>query len=223
MALKGHLDPREKIADQRSGARRSLQLTTSGTIPGSSEGNVTVHNISETGLLLETSLPLEQGEALMIELPQVGQTAAAVVWQSGDFFGCAFEQAIGQAELAAAQLSGGAPVDTVNTSKAAVPAPAQTLIGSRLNALRRKRGLTLAQVASALGVSKPTVWAWEKGKARPLPERYEAIADALGVTPTELDEISAPKGSDVALEDCRIRIATAYGIAPDKVKIMIEL
>ena len=48
----------------------------------------------------------------------------------------------------------------------------------RLNHLRRERGMTLAQVASALGVSKPTVWAWEKGKARPLPERIAAIAES---------------------------------------------
>jgi len=32
---------------------------------------------------------------------------------------------------------------------------------------RYEAGLTLKDVAGAVGVSKPTVWSWEKGKARP--------------------------------------------------------
>ncbi|KPQ21508.1 MAG: Helix-turn-helix domain/PilZ domain, partial [Porphyrobacter sp. HL-46] len=112
-------------------------------------------------------------------------------------------------------------------ASAAPPAPspgAGETLGARLGRLRREAGLTLAEVAARLGVSKPTVWAWEKGKARPLPERTEAIAEALGVAP---DQIATAAGSSADLgavvEDCRSRIADACGAAPAAVRIMIEL
>jgi transcriptional regulator with XRE-family HTH domain len=97
-------------------------------------------------------------------------------------------------------------------------------LGARINRLRRERRLTLADVAAALGVSKPTVWAWEKGKVRPLPERLEAIAAALGVSPEELGDI-AHVSSEVSavIADYRARIAQACGIHSGAVKIMIEL
>lgn len=97
-------------------------------------------------------------------------------------------------------------------------------LGIRLNKLRREAGLTLGDVAATLGVSKPTVWAWEKGKARPLPERLGAIAAALGVAPESLAE-SAALGSDIGalVEDCRQRIAQACGTQPRSVRIVIEL
>jgi transcriptional regulator with XRE-family HTH domain len=73
-------------------------------------------------------------------------------------------------------------------------------------------------------VSKPTVWAWEKGKARPLPERLDAIAAALGVAPDYLTP--APESGreiDAIMADCRQRIADACGTVPEAVRIMIEL
>ncbi|MDP4604684.1 MAG: helix-turn-helix domain-containing protein, partial [Erythrobacter sp.] len=85
-------------------------------------------------------------------------------------------------------------------------------------------GLTLADVADRLGVSKPTVWAWEKGKARPLPERLNAIAAVLGIAPDSLAENHAIDGAAAGvIEDCRQRIATACGTQPGSVRIMIEL
>jgi len=84
--------------------------------------------------------------------------------------------------------------------------------------------LTLADVAATLGVSKPTVWAWEKGKARPLPERLNAIAAALRVDPDLLaPEPAVPRELDAVIAESRQRIAEACGIAPGAVRIMIEL
>jgi transcriptional regulator with XRE-family HTH domain len=97
-------------------------------------------------------------------------------------------------------------------------------LGKRLNRLRREAGLTLADVAAALSVSKPTVWAWEKGKARPLPERLDAIAATLGVTRDALAD--GPEATGVVasiIEDYRKRIADACGTTPAAVRIMIEL
>jgi transcriptional regulator with XRE-family HTH domain len=97
-------------------------------------------------------------------------------------------------------------------------------LGVRLNRMRREAGLTLADVANALGVSKPTVWAWEKGKARPLPERLDAIAAVLGVAAEELTESHGVGGAAASvIEDCRQRIAAACGTQPGSVRILIEL
>ena len=198
MAIKAHLDPRfasdsESSSDgQRTATRRALRLDTSGFVPGSGpqtgDANVTIHNISPAGLLIETELDLAQGDELAIELPEAGAVSASVVWRSERLFGCAFDAALSPAALAAAQLQGFAP-GTPTQPLAPPPPPPPTLsprgpveaLGTRLNRLRREAGLTLADVAAALGVSKPTVWAWEKGKARPLPERLGAIAGARGL------------------------------------------
>ncbi len=223
MVLKAHLDPIDSSDSKRRQPRRALQLETSGVLPGGLEANVTVHNISAAGLLLETEMPLSEGEKFAIELPEIGRVDAEIVWVSGDLYGCAFAIALGQSALAATQLRASA-------SPAQAPRPPQTAggavaepFGIKLNRLRRERGMTLAQVADALSVSKPTVWAWEKGKARPVPERLDAIAEALGVSTNELGAASQSGEAAAVVEECRIRIATICGTDPQNIRIMIEV
>ncbi|QFT76026.1 helix-turn-helix domain-containing protein [Erythrobacter sp. THAF29] len=222
MALKAHIAPAPSTLDDRREARRDMQLETSGTLPSGLEANVTVHNLSSSGLLLETDLPLEEDEILAIELPEHGPVEARIVWHSDSLYGCAFDEELPASVLAAAELQGelgGGQGIALTTN----PGTISEAFGTRLNRLRRERGLTLAQVADALDVSKPTVWAWEKGKARPLPERIEAIAEALGVSVADLAESrDGDKGRSV-IEDCRLRIATAYGTQPRSIRIMIEI
>jgi transcriptional regulator with XRE-family HTH domain len=223
MAIKAHL---QSLSGQRSSPRRSLRLDTSGRLPGGPAGNVTVHNISAAGLLLESAGELATGEELTINLPEAGAVDAVIVWRSENLYGCAFSQTLGSAALAAVQLRAAGAV--TNPAGAVASNPVQWAsgdgLGARINRLRRERRLTLADVAAALGVSKPTVWAWEKGKARPLPERIEAIAAALGVSPEELGDI-AHASSEVSgvITECRARIAQACGTHPEAVKIMIDL
>ncbi len=227
MALKAHLENPAVELEGRRQARRALRLETSGALPDGNEANVTVHNISIAGMLLETELPLSVGEILQVDLPEAGPVGVEIVWESGRLFGCAFEQALGEAVLAAAELRGDIGV-TGGASSAQPPAwqPPPAMVdplGVRLNRLRRERGLTLAQVASALGVSKPTVWAWEKGKARPLPERIEAIAQVLGVEASELEVMGQVGEGSAVIEECRMRIAQASGVDPRSIRIMIEM
>ncbi|MDC8755347.1 helix-turn-helix domain-containing protein [Erythrobacter sp. sf7] len=224
MAIRAHLDQSVARESQRSAHRRSLRLETSGALPGSGESNVVIHNISATGLLIETGLEVAVGEELAIDLPAAGQVFARIIWRSDRLYGCAFSQPLNAGALAAAQLKG-LPVSEVTQPARPTPManPAETL-GLRLARLRREAGLTLADVAARLGVSKPTVWAWEKGKARPLPERMEAIADALGAA---TEDLAGSNEGDVDLngliDDCRTRIAIACGASPNAVRIMIEL
>jgi len=222
VALQAHLEQgslTQASGDKRKAERRALFLETSGSLPGGLEANVIIHNISTSGLLMETEKALEVQERLVLDLPEVGAVRAVIVWQSGILFGCAFEQALDQGDLASVQLRSDPAAIPLGPTLEAPPEP----LGIRLNRLRRERGLTLAQVASVLGVSKPTVWAWEKGKARPLPDRMDAIAQVLGVEPSELEERMGDDQHASLVQDCRLRIATAYGTHPNKVRIMIEV
>lgn len=232
MAIKAHLEDHALAGDdQRSTPRRALRLETSGTFsaggPEAVAANVTIHNMSAAGLLLETEQRLTEGEELALELPEAGTVTATVVWRSERLYGCAFATPIGPAAMAAAQLQGSAP--TPGSQPLAFPAAVSPALGAgealgmRLNRLRREAGLTLAEVAAALGVSKPTVWAWEKGKARPLPERLAAIAAALRVAPEELAAAPVAREIDSVIAECRSRIAEACGTAPEAVRIMIEM
>lgn len=225
MALKARLEQPAVTFEGRQQPRRTLKLETSGVATDGAEANVTIHNLSAAGLLIETSLELRVGEALAIAVPDVGPVGAEIVWASESLYGCAFEQALGEAALAAAQLRGEIP-QIAGEATGPLKRPASVAgdsLGYRLNQLRRERGLTLAQVATALGVSKPTVWAWEKGKARPLPERIGAIAEVLGVSETDLADAGGNDVGSGVVEQCRLRIASEYGTSPGSVRIMIEV
>ncbi|BDI59546.1 helix-turn-helix domain-containing protein [Qipengyuania nanhaisediminis] len=228
-ALRAHLDPPSQI-EGRNQPRRALRLETRGSLTSGEDANVTVHNISAAGLLIETQASLETGERLAIDMPEFGPVGAEIVWQSGQLYGCAFEQALGEAALAAAELRGD-PRDTPIADHGPArferergdDAAAGDLLGVTINRLRRERGMTLAQVADLLGVSKPTVWAWEKGKARPLPERYAAIARVLGVEESALKPAGPDSEQARVVDDCRRRVAATFATNPRNVRIIIEL
>ena len=54
---------------------------------------------------LESDIALEQGEAIAVDLPDAGMTAARVIWSSGPLFGCQFDHPLSSAALIAAELS----------------------------------------------------------------------------------------------------------------------
>lgn len=56
----------------------------------------------------------------------------------------------------------------------------------QLKALRRKRGLSQAQLAELIGVEQPTVQRWESGKRMPDLDSLQTLAQVLGVTPGSL-------------------------------------
>ena len=224
MALKAHLENHlNNPGEGRGSERRSMYLPTSGVLPSGREANVTVHNVSQSGMLLETSLPLAEGDRLSVDLPEAGSVLAHVVWGSGLLFGCRFEGEIAQRVLSAMQLRASAPLTPAIGQPGLGRKASGEVFGKRIEQLRKGRSMTLAEVADALGVSKPTVWAWEKGKARPVPERLPALAAALGIEESELLTLNEPPGISELLETSRERIAEAYGTTSDRVRIMIEI
>jgi transcriptional regulator with XRE-family HTH domain len=210
-------------SDQRGADRRVLLLEALGATAGGDSAQVSVHNISQTGLLLETEASLALGEMIELELPEAGVVEARVVWLSENLAGCAFVEPIGDAALSAAQLRGAA------VASAADAAPGYESFPARFARLRKARGLTLAAVAEVLGVSKPTVWAWEQGKARPVEERLTPLAAVLGVDRSELasDRHVSNFADSAAVPPVVVRsraaIAAALGISAQRIRISIEL
>lgn len=220
MVITAHLDGASQSAREH---RRELRLEASGATTSGEVTTVLIHNISATGLLLEARAGLTVGEQIGLDLPHAGETTVKVVWASGALFGCEFAEPLSPAALSAAQLRSTGNPD-IKLGDAPSVGSADQAFGARLQRLRKERGLTLAQVGAALGVSKPTVWAWENGRARPVDSRIDVLAEALGVTGEEL--LAAGEGSGALrdlLQRCREQIAEAVGTRVENIKIMVEL
>lgn len=69
-----------------------------------------------------------------------------------------------------------------------------TAVGPRLRALRRQRGRTLAELATATGISESTLSRLESGQRRPNLELLLPLARAYGVALDEL--VGAPRTGD---------------------------
>ncbi len=215
MVIAAHFEaPAESVGKNRSN-RRHLLLEVVGALASGGDAAVVIHNVSASGLLLETQTLLRESERLEIDLPDAGPTSARVIWASGSFYGCQFDAPLPLGLLSALELR-----------SAAQPLPAAASeegFAARLHRLRKAKGLTLAAIAEQLGVSKPTVWAWEQGRARPAPERLIMLANQFGLSEDELASGRDGGALKDVLVQARRHIAEAFGVDPAKVRIMIEL
>ncbi len=221
MAIAAQLEESRKPGRKSREPRRTLRLEARGALASGDAADVLVHNVSATGLLLECKVALASGARIGIDLPHAGETPAEVVWTSGELVGCRFDTPISAAALSAVQLR-----SAVERRLDLAPRPEALSVesfGDRLKRLRKQRGLTLLQIANRLDVTKPTVWAWEHGRARPVHSRIEALADALGVSSVELLPGRDTPELHQLIADSRDRIAEAVGARPEKVRILIEL
>jgi hypothetical protein len=100
MTIQARLETFEDT-DRRASPRRRLRL---GSTLSEVGHEVVIHDLSSTGVLLQTSAELGAFDNFEIELPEVGATHAYVVWTSSDFFGCEFARPIPRSALSAAQL-----------------------------------------------------------------------------------------------------------------------
>jgi hypothetical protein len=99
MPMLAHFEELEPNGDRRRSPRRALRLGT-----GAGDETVTIHDLSLTGSLLETSVPMLVGQTFELELPHAGKIEAEIMWNSGEFYGCQFNLPITPAALSAALL-----------------------------------------------------------------------------------------------------------------------
>ena len=90
-------------SEHRVSDRRILRLEAQVASPAGS-GGIEVHNLSRTGMLIESTAPVSVGTAIEVELPGGKSHQAEVVWADEGLFGCRFERPLAQATLSAALL-----------------------------------------------------------------------------------------------------------------------
>ena len=106
MALQSREASFETSIDKRNCRRHRLILEVEARDSGPTTGTVTVYDISNTGLLMETNSSLSVGEMIEVQLPLVGFRTAEIIWTSGQLVGCKFAHALTQAVVSAARLGG---------------------------------------------------------------------------------------------------------------------
>ena len=113
MPMLAHFEELPQQNERRRSARRALKLGV-----GAGGDKVTILDLSLTGALLETSVPMLVGANFEVDLPQGGRIEATIVWNSGEFYGCQYELPISPSVLSAALLQ-----STPATAETAAPDP----------------------------------------------------------------------------------------------------
>jgi PilZ domain len=90
-----------KPTNRRASPRRKISLESSLQVSGDS---VAIHDLSPTGLLLETPAKLQLLGSVDIDLPEAAATRAIVVWNSGRYYGCQFKEPLPKRVISAALL-----------------------------------------------------------------------------------------------------------------------
>lgn len=151
MTILARLDAPQDFRDRRSSDRRLLQLPAAGALADVSGVEVFIHDISRSGLLIETWTNLEVGNQIEVDLPEAGRTVARVVWSTGRFFGCQFISNIPAAALSAAMLRN--PIAPPPESDDAQPPVAPLQAGEEFHGVSLRTRLCII-----LGLAA-TVWA----------------------------------------------------------------
>jgi len=128
MALLAQIEWGARVSNSRSASRRKLSLVARGATAAQEFATVVIHDLSETGVLIETKVPLAPGEPLEIDIQEAGTAAATVVWNSGSFYGCQFERRLPKAAVSAAILRNAArppAVESLPTLAAKTAGPAE--------------------------------------------------------------------------------------------------
>lgn len=149
MSLLAHLEPSDSTANRRASARRTLRLQALGTTSSQSAAQVTIHDLSLTGLLIETSADLAAGERIDVEVPEAGLTEAKVVWSSGRFFGCKFKRPIPPAALSSAILRSPAYPADENTDQVANTLLELQTLRTQVRQMTERLGEVIDQLAAA--------------------------------------------------------------------------
>lgn len=88
--------------DYRRSDRVPVRLVTTG--PGS-DHPLTLLNLSTTGMLLSSPRALRVGDRVEVDLPEIGETAAQVMWSDTDEYGCQFLRPIPESVVWAAEAA----------------------------------------------------------------------------------------------------------------------
>jgi len=89
-----------RTVDKRRDDRVNVRLVTShdrGDYP------LTLLNLSNTGMLLNSPRKLRVGDMVLVDLPKIGATRAQIMWNDADEYGCQFVKQIPDSVVHAAE------------------------------------------------------------------------------------------------------------------------
>lgn len=155
-AVRALLEPKAERSSRRTAARRRLHLATEG-VTTSGTSDVLILNVSKTGLLLETSGDLAEGETIELDFPEAAGVRAVVKWSSGHLFGCKFQQPLSTAAVSAALLRASHEPADAAPALGALDSEAEERLpfGVRLSWIA---GLALLSWALVAGAAAALVW-----------------------------------------------------------------
>lgn len=234
--MKGRIEDRTQPNDGRSEQRRRLYLSSSAAQANGSRA-ADILDLSASGLLISTGAELDLDEPVTVVLADGAEHRAQIMWHTGRLYGCRFDHPLSQAELGSNLLRAHPPRALPPASDEA-PGGASETMGDRLRRLRMASPHTMTELARLAGVTKPTLWKWETGKARPRHDALVRISDVLGVAEAELlygrgpgyragagrETPPAPAEGKLAVivQQARHEIAEAAGVDPAQVAISID-
>lgn len=185
MSINATLESPENPGNLREDQRFLIHIEAEGELEEGRQAAVTIHNLSTSGILIETRSALTAGQKISISLPEADATPATVVWHSPPLYGCRFDHILPHAVLSAAQLRNPLP-SGIDPLFPPLAASRHEPLAARIFRLRRARGLSRAELAARTGLSKPSIWSWETGKAAPRHRSLALLAEALDISEEEL-------------------------------------
>jgi hypothetical protein len=90
------------IADDRASGRYRLLLEARARRAETAGMDVTLHDLSQTGLLFESDATLDRYAEIMLDISGIGPVAAFVIWTNGAFYGAEFGKPLNPEHLKAA-------------------------------------------------------------------------------------------------------------------------
>lgn len=205
------------IAAEMRGARRHrLSLEAQVYETGAGARAATIANISETGCLVElqdagvarTEVSIE---IIGLDIPPVD---ARVTWHGDAAFGCVFDEPLGAATVSAARLRGDPPSE--RTSQ-------RTDWAERLVAARKRLAISASAMARELGISRPTLWAWETGRSAPSVENAGRVEDWLSQAEPPLPAGNKAGELGSRVDALRAQVADVLGVEPGDIDISLRL
>lgn len=117
--------------DSRYALRQPLLLKLPAHLNGQ-RVDLSARNISQTGFLAGTQAPVQLGDRLVLDMPELGPREAQVVWKSGAYLGCNFLEPLPRSAVSAAMLASAilpatnddsSPLAEAQAPVRAIPAP----------------------------------------------------------------------------------------------------
>jgi DNA-binding transcriptional regulator YiaG len=215
-------------SDQRTAGRYPLVLHAAASFPDGSRSDVTILDISETGSLIAIDRALQVGQEFELFLDTAPDDAilSQLAWCGDGIFGCQFASPLSKLALSSARLRGQPVESVVRRAPSSVD-----LSPSAISGARRASGYSATEMAQALGVSRPTLWAWETGKSRPSGANAKVVRDFMarvGFTPPSRaalvdDSGTADRGMlENIVPRYRQDLASEIGVPEQRIRISIE-